>query len=1063
MNPSDPSELPLELQTASSMDVLPGLSAERPLPTDDADATSPLSESERHLLDLLADEYSSRLRSGELPPIEEFIRRAPEHESAIRNLFPTIAVIEQMSQHEHLARRSRRRILTNREVIGDFRIIREVGRGGMGVVYEAEQCSLQRRVALKVLGTGISESPRQLERFRREAESVAKLHHTNIVQVYGNGEDDGTHFYAMQFVDGITLCDAIAVQQRAKKRSVEAPPPSTMAPTPKTVIKPIDQKENESHVLSGDMTRWPQQENPPRLSSESEQIVSDLFSRFNSARFFRKVARLGQQVADALHYAHQHGVMHRDIKPSNLMLDGSGTVWVMDFGLVKTTESQDITRTGEIVGTIRYMAPEQLTGHVDHTTDIYSLGLTLYELLTLKPAFEGDSTVTFSRRLKGCDVPRLSESNPSIPRDLETIILKATAREPSSRYATAAAFAEDLRRFCEDRPILARRSTIRERLWRWSRRNPALAVAICTTIALLGLIDAIATHGRFKVEAALKEAKAAQLQAEANIDLAINAFGSILDNVKSRGLPRSLSSGISESEADLMQTPLSHADAVLLDRLLVFYRDFARQSEGNSQRNIRIADAHYRAGAILVRLGRLQEAKDDFHAAIGLLDKTPKSDPNYVSSIVKSAAINNELGELHLRRGEFRETSDSHLEARALLLELPAEARSLPNVRFELARSTDLFASIDVRSGSNEGPGSPPPGPPPNGRKADRRRGDLFPEEPWSPHDHGPPNGPPPNGPPPDGPPPNGPPPDGGGHRGFSWGQRGDHKRMERLMAAEPEAMKRRNAGPNHGLSVVLLEACSEFRSLANEFPQNTQYKFHLAQCLRHRLVHAATVGQDHVAQEAFREAVDILNTLAQTHPDDPRFLFELADTLTQAARGQSIDESKVSLDRAVATAKELSERFPSVSEYQLLLGTALARRAAVQQSSSIEESRDSLTQSLRILDELAQKFPDQGIIQIPLARTSQQMGDLLRTSAAGSPDPAAQLMESQRLLRAAIERFGGYLKQSVKQGNFNTSTLSNLHLSLADTLQQQGMSEEAETERQMGFEVRRPGPPHRQ
>lgn len=1008
------------------------------------------SQSDRHALDLLADEYSARLRLGESPSLEEFIKRAPEHESAIQSLFPTIAIIEQMSDQEHVQRRARRRSTLTRETIGDFRIIREVGRGGMGVVYEAEQCSLQRRVALKVLGSGISESPRQLERFRREAESVARLHHTNIVQVYGNGEDQGTYFYAMQFVDGVTLCDAIEFQRHWMSRKASATPaPSTNSSTQKTVISDEPVSADESHVFSDNNPDWPsitEEKKLPPLTTETESVVQDLFSRSNSAPFFRRIARLGQQVAEALHYAHQHGVLHRDIKPSNLMLDGAGTVWVMDFGLVKTTESQDITRTGEIVGTIRYMAPEQLTGHVDQTTDVYSLGLTLYELLTLKPAFEGDSTVTFSRRLKGCDVPRLTLANPYIPRDLETIVLKATAREPSARYATASALAEDLRRFCEDRPILARRSTLRERLWRWSRRNPALAFATGSTIGLLLLIAAILTKGRFKVEAALREAKAAQQQAEANIDLAINAFGSILDNVKSRGLPRSLSLDVSDSEADLTQTPLSHADALLLDRLLEFYRDFARQSEGNSQRRLRIADAHHRAGAILVRLGRLKEAEDDFQSAIELLGGTAKSDPNYVSSIVRSAAIYNELGELHLRRGEFRQTSNSHLEARALLLGLPAESRTQPSVRFELARSTDLFASIDVRSGSNEGPGSPPPGTPPPGLPPNGR----MRRKEGPPPDHGPPNGFRRDDFRPDKPPREGPPPDGFRQEFMP----------SRLRDAEPEAMRHHGDGPGHGLSVVLLEASNEFRSLVNEFPSNTDYQFHLAQCLRHRLVHAATNGQAHIAQEAFREAVQILETLARDHPDNPQFLFELADTLTQAARGQSIEESKISLDKAVATAKELAERFPSVSEYQLLHGTALARRAAVQQASSVEDAEASLNQSRQILEELAQRFPDQGIIQIPLARACQQLGDLLRTSAVNSSNPSQRLIESQQLLELAIGRFEDYLQLTGKQGNFNASTRANLYFSLAATLEQQGLSDKAAKVRDVGAASRRPGGP---
>ena len=996
------------------------------------------SEEARHPIDLLADEYSARLRSGESPSIEEFVSRAPEHQAAIRSLFPTIAVMEQISLQEHLDRRSKRHPLASQDRLGDFRIVREIGRGGMGIVYEAEQRSLQRRVALKVLGTGIAESPHQLERFQREAEAVARLHHTNIVQVYGNGEEAGTHFFAMQFIDGVTLSDAIEFQRRQSPgEPIQEPRPasSTIEPTDATLI--TDLARNGEAASACAESEWTEQKpsDPPGTTMSSatrlKQVTDGLFSQINTLPFFRRVARLAAQVADALDYAHQHGVLHRDIKPSNVMLDRTGGVWIMDFGLVKIVESQDLTRTGEIVGTLRYMAPEQLNGQASSATDIYSLGLTLYELLTLKPAFEGDSSATLSQRLRGCEIPRPRSINPLIPRDLETILLKATARETSGRYPTAASLAEDLRRFCEDRPILARRSTLGERLWRWSRRNPALAIATSSAILLLGVVAAVATTGRLRVEAALRDAKSAQRQAEDNIDLAINAFGSILDNVTSRGLPRSLSLDVSESEAGLTQTPLSHADALLLDRLLEFYRDFARQSEGNSQRRMRIADAHHRAGTILVRLGRLKEAEQDFQNAIDLLANTPQSDPHYLSSVVESAAIYNEIGELRLRRGEFRQTSNAHLMARALLLEQSPSIQAEPAVRFELARSTDLLASIDVRSGSNEGPGKPPPRP--NGKKPPRREGPGFHPEP------------PPDGRrPPDGP--------------------NDADVPLRLKNAEPAALKNnRGGGPLDGLSQTLLEACNEFRALSQEFPEKVEYQFHLAQCLRHRLVHAASGGNTRVARETFQEAVEILDRLAQNHPDEPRYLFELTDTLTQASRAQAETESRISLDRAVATAKELAGRFPSVSEYQLLLGTALARRAAAQANSgSIVEAEASLRQSIEILNGLALKFPDQGIIQIPLARTCQQLGDLLRTSTPEGTEAGDRLQASQHVLETAIQRFEEYLSATGKPGMFNAATKSHLYDSLAETLYRLQLPEQAEQARRKGAAAKRPGPPPR-
>ncbi len=194
-------------------------------------------------------------------------------------------------------------------------------------------------------------------------------------------------------------------------------------------------------------------------------------------QFYRSIARIGVQVAEALEYANRQGILHRDIKPSNLLLDNHGNVWVADFGLAKTAEADDLTHSGDIVGTIRYMAPERFSGHCDARSDVYSLGLTLYELVALRPAYEASDRHRLMERVLHEEPERLKKLAPGVPRDLETIVAKATARDPALRYATAAALADDLRRFIEDRPIRARRVSPVERLARWCRRNPWLAAA----------------------------------------------------------------------------------------------------------------------------------------------------------------------------------------------------------------------------------------------------------------------------------------------------------------------------------------------------------------------------------------------------------------------------------------------------------------------------------------------------------------------------------------------------------------------------------------------------------
>ena len=235
---------------------------------------------------------------------------------------------------------------------------------------------------------------------------------------------------------------------------------------------------------------------PPADSGVSSAILpgsSELSASSDPDRqFYRSVARIGIQVAEALEYANRQGILHRDVKPSNLLLDNHGNVWVADFGLAKTAEADDLTHTGDILGTIRYMAPERFSGHCDARSDVYSLGLTLYELVALRPAYEASDRHTLMERVLHEEPERLKKLAPGVPRDLETIIAKAMARDPAGRYATAAALAEDLRRFVEDRPIRARRISPAERLARWCRRNKVLAASIGVAAAALVAVAVMA-------------------------------------------------------------------------------------------------------------------------------------------------------------------------------------------------------------------------------------------------------------------------------------------------------------------------------------------------------------------------------------------------------------------------------------------------------------------------------------------------------------------------------------------------------------------------------------------
>jgi WD40 repeat protein len=257
------------------------------------------------------------------------------------------------------------------------------------------------------------------------------------------------------------------------------------------------------------------------------------------------VARIGIQAAEALDYAHRQGVLHRDIKPSNLLLDGRGNVWVADFGLAKTGDADDLTHTGDILGTIRYMAPERFQGQGDARSDVYSLGLTLYELVALRPAFEASDRHALIERVLHEEPERLKRRAAGVPRDLETIIAKASAREPAGRYATAGALAEDLRRFVEDRPIRARRAGLAERAWRWCRRNPvvaglAAAVAISLIVAALSAAVIAMQYSRIARQEAQAKEKEARAKEELETSLYFNRIALAHRELSADNLGRAL-------------------------------------------------------------------------------------------------------------------------------------------------------------------------------------------------------------------------------------------------------------------------------------------------------------------------------------------------------------------------------------------------------------------------------------------------------------------------------------------------------------------------------------------
>lgn len=358
--------------------------------------------------------------------------------------------------------------------IPGYRINREIARGGMGVVYEAIQLELTRCVALKVLPASPGPDGREaIERFRREASAAGKLHHSHIVPVYDFGQIGNTYYYAMELIEGQTLATLI---RRFSSEQAPAAAPAALA----DIIRgerPPDQADSSGSSRSRD---------------PSSRSFGDSTSR--GKHYFRQTAQWIADVADALHYAHGHGIIHRDIKPANLILSNDGRLMILDFGLAKTDSQRTQTIVGSLMGTLRYMSPEQAMAKripVDHRTDVYSLGATLYELLTLQPVFPGKDEKEILSHVIQREPTLPRKLMPSVPTELQTICLKALEKDPNKRYATARDFADDLRRFTQNLPIVAKPTGPVGRLVKFVRRRKAVSVAAISI--LIGVASTIVT------------------------------------------------------------------------------------------------------------------------------------------------------------------------------------------------------------------------------------------------------------------------------------------------------------------------------------------------------------------------------------------------------------------------------------------------------------------------------------------------------------------------------------------------------------------------------------------
>ncbi|TWU29978.1 Serine/threonine-protein kinase PknB [Bythopirellula polymerisocia] len=492
--------------------------------------------------------------------------------------------------------------------LGDFELGAEIGRGGMGIVYEAMQISLHRKVALKVLPFAAMWDHKQLARFQNEAQAAAQLHHPNIVPVFAVGEERGVHFYAMQFIAGRSL-DQVVRALRYEEESSSS--------------------ERAGHAVSTLVAQTTEPSAHPLLSSRHTGSHTE---------YCEAIARLGIQAATALHHAHQCGVIHRDIKPSNLLLDDQQKLWITDFGLARIANNPGVTMTGDVVGTLRYMSPEQAGGIqlvVDARTDIYSLGATLYELLTLQPACPGEDRQEVLRAISEKEPIPPRVINAGIPHDLETIVLGAMTKSREDRYASAEKLAEDLSRFLEGKPTLARRPTLRDRSAKWIRRHRVLVslaaiflvvlAAVSTTSALL----LVREQGR--TQAALQSAEENLQQARQVVDRFGNQFSRELAL-----LPGS--------------EPLRQA---VLGDTLAYYEKFIARATDDPALKQQLAATHFQVGTIASRLGDRLRAEESFRTAHELFSGLSEASPSLQEFQQERATCLNNLALLTSARGDL--------------------------------------------------------------------------------------------------------------------------------------------------------------------------------------------------------------------------------------------------------------------------------------------------------------------------------------------------------------------------------------------------------------------------
>jgi serine/threonine protein kinase len=625
-------------------------------------SSGPQSAQVMHVL----EEYLTSLERGVPPHPDELVARHPEFAERLKEFLASLEFLHRVAlklrSDDQSPEGEPSEVESELGQLGDFRILREAGRGGMGVVYEVEQISLGRRVALKMLPFAAALDAKQLQRFKNEAQAAAHLHHQNIVPVYAVGCERGVHFYAMQYIEGQTLAALIDELRLLGPSGVSG----SVSPSASAT------------AVRGAVTQpgTPKVATPPVATLSTERSI-------RSPAFLRTVANFGVQAAEALEHAHQLGVIHRDIKPANLLVEWRAggvnppNLWITDFGLARYLSQTGLTLTGDLVGTLRYMSPEQALGQperVDHRSDIYSLGVTLYELMTLAPAVPGGDHQEVFRRIERDEPRRPRLLNRVLPPDLETILLKAMAKEAAERYATAQELADDLRRFLEDRPIRARRPPLRLVLAKWARRHRGIVVtaALATLVGLaLGITGLVLSNVRVRQEKA--QVELARQRANRNVTLAMQVLEIFYARATEKHSPRD--HRWEGEERDLLVLALG------------FFQAVARENDTDRDTRKAVAIACFRIADIQTLLGQNGPALKAHERGLALSEELAAENPSASEARIHAVSGRRRLAQMLMKTGD-RSTAALHFQRSLDLgIALAADFPRDPLARLELMRS----------------------------------------------------------------------------------------------------------------------------------------------------------------------------------------------------------------------------------------------------------------------------------------------------------------------------------------------------------------------------------------